>query len=66
MIIVRVRKSELPVNSKSAGFRVIFLGYQVWWSRIGFHSILDAKADVCAILQSGMVLQCQAGVSRPV
>jgi hypothetical protein len=49
-MIVRVRKSELPGNSKSAGFLVIFLGCHARWPRMGVHSILYAKAGVCAIL----------------
>jgi hypothetical protein len=50
MMIVRVGKSELPVNSKSAGFLVIVLGCHARWSRMDFHSILYAKTGVCAVL----------------
>jgi hypothetical protein len=50
MMIVMVRKSELPANSKSAMFLVVCLGCQARWPRMGLHSIGDAKAGVCAIL----------------
>jgi hypothetical protein len=60
------QKKSTPSKLKKRGVSGIFLGCHARWPRMSFHSILYAKAGVSAIMQSGMVLQCQVGGCRSV